>query len=144
MSIYDRASKLGIALEDMWAAVFKLTPSKKVALRVSTDADDPLNVNIAGSDADTPTPRLIDAANAGTKYNFTFTAGAQSFLIKAADDKITKVSYAYSEADYDAGKFFTITSGGFLTFNGLKIKEAQNFYFKCDKNNVKLEVTEWT
>lgn len=49
---YDKASKLKIAHEDLEQSNFKLTPSNKVARRVSNDQDNPLYVQ---SVADVPT-----------------------------------------------------------------------------------------
>jgi hypothetical protein len=42
MTFYDKAARLIIDGQDLLNSVFKLTPSSKVAYRVSSDIDDPI------------------------------------------------------------------------------------------------------
>lgn len=142
MSIYDKASKLKCAVEDLFAAVFKLSKSDKVAFRVGNESDDPLNVTIDGTMADTPVVRIIEAEDKNTKYDFTFTEGTKTLLIRS--EKVAQIKYNFNEVSFDDGVKLTITSGGYLMLSGLTLKAGLQFFFECDKDNVDLEILEWT
>lgn len=105
-----------------------------------------LNVNaILSEDAlkflfsTTPKATII-SATALSKNSHTFEDGTKKFLIRS--EKVTKIKYNFSEADYDDNKKLTITSGGHLKEENVFLENV-SIYFDTDLN-ADVEILEWS
>lgn len=84
-------------------------------------------------------PTVITVSNAGEKQEHTFVDNVKQILIRC--EKVTEIKYAFNEADFDAGKKLTITSGGALKLSSLNFV-GTTIYFETDKNNMDVEILE--
>lgn len=115
----------------------KFTKSSENKRVVRVVAGDDLPVIFSGAKNTKVT--IVNVANSGTKTTFNFQDGVKSFTIRS--EKVTEIKYNFDEADYDANKKATITSGGFLKLSGLDLTGGKIF-FDTDKNNVDIEILE--
>ena len=87
----------------------------------------------------TETKETIIPSVAGIKKSHSFTDETKKFSIKS--EKVIEIKYSFIEANYDAGKFLIITSGGCLKRSGLFLK-GKTVFFKVDFD-ADVEIEEW-
>jgi len=85
-------------------------------------------------------PSLI----ADQKNSYTLQDGTKRLSLKVkAKTRISVITYAFDENDFDTGNTHTISEGQTFELNNLYL-EGKQIFFSSDKDNAILEIQQWT
>lgn len=106
-------------------------------LRVDLDADSTLEPLVVSD----PFLSVLDCPDSSNVYEHTFRDGTKKIHFNSGQ-KLTLIKYNWNKSDLENGIFHTLDEGGEYYKGSLDLT-GKTIYFKCDKDNVKIEIEEW-